>query len=236
MMRALLVLLLAVLLPGMAAATPIIADISSQRVEIYSGFTGTQLLMFGARNDSGDIVLAVRGPQHDVRIRKKKRKAGIWVNRREATFEQVPLYYAVASSRPIEELRQTAKDQFPSLGIYTPENIGQDPFRLAMFRILQQRSLYFTSPQEVQFMGGTLFKSSFRFPDNMPRGTYTAEVYLFSDGQLTGAQSIPIEVVKTGFDAFLYDAAMHHGWLYGLASILIAFGLGWSANWLFKHI
>lgn len=220
--------------PFTALASPIIADISNRKIEIYSGFTGTQLLLFGARNDSGDIVLVVRGPEHRVMVRKKERRAGIWVNRHQDKFDHVPLYFALASSRPLEELQSKALTS--NLQIYDSADTHHNPFREALHRILTLRNLYHLTPQPITFMGSTLFKASFTFPDNMPRGIYTAEIYLFSDGQLAGAQSIPITVVKTGFDAFLYDSAMHHGFWYGAVSILIALCLGWAANWLFKRI
>ena len=235
MMRTIHVLMLSLmLLPLSAVASPIIADISSHRIEIYSGFTGTRLLLFGARNDSGDIVMAIRGPEKNMVVRKKKRKAGIWVNRRQARFEGIPSYYAIASSKPLKESR--AAGLFPSLQLYTPTKPTDNEYRHALFRILSEEDLYSLKPHAVEFMGETLFKASFHFPDNVPRGIYTAEVYLFSDGQLAGAQSIPIEVVKTGFDAFVYDAAIRHGFWYGVVAILIAITFGWTANWLFRRI
>lgn len=234
MIRCLVFLLLWFVIAPSAQATPIIADISTHRIEIFSGFTGTQLLLFGARNDPGDIVIAIRGPEENMVVRQKMRRAGIWVNRHETEFENIPHYYALASSKPITELR--GNGQFPALQLYDESNVGDDPFRRAMFRILSEQKLYSLVATPVEFMGETLFKASFHFPDNVPRGVYTAEVYLFSDGQIVGAQSIPIEVVKTGSDAFMYDAAIHHGFWYGVVAIWMAMVLGWAANWLFQRI
>lgn len=223
------------LLSAPAWAAPITADLSSHQVEIHSGFTGTELLLFGARNDPGDIVVIVRGPSRHVIIRKKERAAGIWVNRGEARFHDIPLFYAIASSKPLKKLKEHQ--------LFTPleiKNLSTDTksnhYELALERIMKQNSLYAESAGEVEFMGETLFKTRFSFPDNMPRGTYTAEIYLFSDGQLSGVQSIPVQVYKTGFDAFLYDAAHEHRLLYGLISVLLALSIGWFAGWLFQRI
>ena len=85
-------------------------------------------------------------------------------------------------------------------------------------------------------MGESLFKAEITFPDNMPRGIYTAEAYLFNDGQLIGMRSMPINVYKTGFDAFVYDSAQHYSLYYGLIATLLAAGIGWTTSWLFQRI
>jgi len=226
-------LLLVVAKPALAA--PIAADISSHKVEIFSGFTGTSLLLFGARNDAGDIVVVIRSPQQDMIVRKKIRTAGIWVNRGESQFTDIPQFYAIASSRPIAEIKGT--ELFHPLEIFDT-NVEQEPdeYKQALRRISTKTGLHSATIGEVEFMGETLFKARFNFPDNIPRGTYTAEIYLFSDGQLSGIQTIPIQVYKIGFDAFVYDAAQHHSLLYGLCAVLMALSLGWFASWLFQRI
>ncbi len=217
-----------------AHAVPLVADISSHRIEIHSAFTGTQLLLFGARNDPGDIVVLIRGPRQDFIVRKKERTAGIWVNQEEMTFDDIPQFYALASSRPMTAIEQFRL--FDSLGIRPPEQTSGNPFRQAMLRILSEEGLHRRQTGQVEFMGETLFKASFNFPDNMPRGMYTAEAYLFSDGLLSGMQAIPLDVYKTGADAFLYDAAHNYRLIYGLAAIVIASAGGWFANWLFQRL
>ena len=74
------------------------------------------------------------------------------------------------------------------------------------------------------------------FPDNIPPGDYTAEIYLISDGEMVGMQSTPMKVVKSGLDAFLYSAAHDHPALYGLSAILLALGIGWLAGRVFEKV
>ena len=59
---------------------PMVADISQTSVEIQSNFNGTQLLIFGARNMPGELVIAVRGPTANVKLRRKERIAGMWMH------------------------------------------------------------------------------------------------------------------------------------------------------------
>jgi hypothetical protein len=40
-------------------------------------------------------------------------------------------------------------------------------------------------------------------------------------------------VRKTGFERFIATAARRHGFIYGLAAVLLSLGLGWGAALLF---
>ncbi len=100
MMRfALLALMLSILPLPALAVTPIVADISNYRIDIDSGFNGTRIFLFGARNDNGDVVVVVRGPRKDFMVRKKEQIMGIWMNRERMKFFNVPDFYAIIGSK-----------------------------------------------------------------------------------------------------------------------------------------
>ncbi len=216
-----------------AHAAPIIADISNHDITIHTSFSGANLMVFGARNDPGDIVIVIRGPERNIMVRKKERVMGMWVNRFEEEFLGQPTFYRIASSRALENVRQ--QRLFQPLAILPPQEPTDNTFLTALRKQLIENRYYGGEVTPVEFMGSTLFKAEFTFPDNMPRGSYTAEAYLFTDGRLSGMQSTPIHVYKVGTDAALYDAAQHHGFFYGLFSILLAVGFGIGANRLFKR-
>ena len=62
-LRAIVVLLAAGCPLGPAAAQPesLVADISRYEVAITTGFAGTEMLLFGAVDGEGDVVVIVRG-------------------------------------------------------------------------------------------------------------------------------------------------------------------------------
>ena len=91
-----------------ARAQALIADLSSHLIAITTGFTGTEVLLFGALEEPGDVVVIVRGPVSDAAVRRKDRIAGIWVNSERLDFRDVPSYYAVASSQPLSQIGQAA--------------------------------------------------------------------------------------------------------------------------------
>jgi uncharacterized protein (TIGR02186 family) len=225
---------------NVAQAKPLVADLSQYRIEIDSRFNGTRLLLFGARNDIGDIVVIVRGPEKNFTVRKKKRVAGIWINSEERNFTDVPTYYTVASSKQFKDMRDTSL--FAPLRVGMKETVlpvgdtDTQAFAEALIGQKQADHLYSGSVEKVSFMGESLFKLVLPFPDNIPRGNYSANVYLFNDGHLTGMQSIPIFVEKIGVDAFIYDFAQNHGFAYGFIAVALALGMGWAGTSLIRRI
>ena len=80
-------------------AQPLSADLSDHLIGITTGFTGTEVVLFGAVDGPGDVYVVVTGPPETVTVRRKARIAGIWINRDSIAFPQVPSFYAIATSR-----------------------------------------------------------------------------------------------------------------------------------------
>ncbi len=235
-----------------ASAKPLIADISSHEITIHTAFKGTELMLFGARNDPGDIVVVVRGPEREATVRRKEKVWGIWVNRTQEIYDPIPAFYAMASSRPYEEIRKSI--YFDALGVgydaalepLGPKESGyedtlSDPeqrrrFSLALLRFMRGEFLYNQEPSPIEFIGETLFKTTIPFPDKTPRGIYTVEIYLFTQGELVSTHTTSINVYKSGFDAFVYAGAMEYPAIYGVVAVLLALLFGWAASTLFHKI
>lgn len=223
-----------------AWAKPLSADISTQHIELHASFSGLDVLLFGARNASGDVVVVIRGPKHNITLRQKERIAGMWIYTRKAKYDALPQYLSVASTRPLEQLH--ADSLLKLLNITTDATIkaseanstSQNDFNAALRVLKEKRHLYSSELIPVSFFGETLFKTRIHFPDNMPRGRYVAEIYLIEDGELIAAQTLPIDAIKTGFEAWVYDAAHKSPLEYGVLCVAIALLSGWIAHRIFR--
>ena len=60
-----------------AHATSMVADLSEHLIAITTAFVGTDVVLFGTSDGSGDIVVTVRGPRQNVVVRRKAEIAGI---------------------------------------------------------------------------------------------------------------------------------------------------------------
>lgn len=245
MRRFFIVCMVVLFLPLAGHARPVVADLAIRSIDIDHNFKGIDILLFGAREDVGDVVVVVRGPERRYTVHKKDRVAGIWVNRSSMEFEPTSSFYAVAASRPLSVINNTQLLDALGVGVdhlkvqpmYEESNRAKvTEFREALVRQKQRINLYPKETAEVSFWGDTLFRTVIEFPKNIIGGWYTAEVYLFSDGQLVGVQSTPLQVSKIGFEAFMYDFAHRYSTLYGVVAVGLALLAGWVASVVFRKM
>jgi len=228
-----------------AHAQRLIADVSQRRVEITTGFTGAEILLFGATGGVGDVVMVVHGPDAPAIVRRKERVLGIWMNRTEVTFEETPAFYRVAASGDLA--KSDIETLFATYGIaHDYRNLGSassdtppeelTAFRDALVRLKQESDLYSRQPSEIIFIGERLFRTTIHFPANVPVGTYRVEVFNVSEGHVLNATASILVVNKAGFGATVYDFARDHGAAYGVVAILVALMAGWAAGAVFRKV
>ncbi len=242
MIRALFLAAVVLLASGPARAQALIADLSSHLIAITTGFAGTELLLFGATEGEGDVVVIVRGPDGETSVRRKARVAGIWINRDELRFSGVPTFYRIASSKPLADFVPLALRQRHQIGVdflrLAPQReVGPEEaaaFRAGMVRNKEAQKLYEPEVGRVSFLGSRLFRTRIVFPANVPTGNYSVEVLLIRGGQVIAAQTTPMFVSKVGFGADIYDFAHEWAALYGLIAILLAVSAGWAAGLIFR--
>jgi uncharacterized protein (TIGR02186 family) len=230
------------LLPRLAQAQPLVADLSDHLIAITAGFAGTDVLLFGATEGEGDVIVILRGPDAPVVVRRKTRAAGIWVNTERIVFTGAPAFYRVAASKPLDEIANAALRTRHQLGVeqlritpereLTPQKL--DNFRQGLLRNKQREDLYSSEVGKVTFLGPRLFRTRFYLPANVPPGSYTVEVLLVRNNQVIAGQTTPMFVSKTGIGADVYDFAHTHSAVYGLIAVLIAVSTGWAAGTVFR--
>ena len=226
------------------AVETLVADLSSYRISITSSFQGADVLLFGATEGGGDVVVVVRGPLEDLVVRRKERVAGIWVNRGAIAFTDVPSYYAVASTRALDEALSESQRRRLQIGArhltMRPSEAVLDEVELGLYREALTRNkererLFQESPGTVAFLDSTLFRTKVHFPTNAPVGRYNAEVYLIRDGQIITAQSTPLFISKSGVERALFDFANRRPASYGILAVVLAALAGWLASVVFRR-
>lgn len=242
--------LLAPLLVG-AAKPVLVPDVSQRDIQIIYSFTGAELLLFGAIIYPGgrvperpaDIAVVVKGPVEPIVVREKQKIAGIWVNADSARFRSAPTFYAVASSRPIDQVVDERTAAIYELGIRnlqlspadadTPDKTNR--FESGLVDLRQRTALYAEQPGAVRIAEGVLYRARIRIPARVPVGVYTAETFLIQDGRVIAAAVRDINIRKSGFEQFVARAAEEHGFVYGVLAVALSVGLGWAAGALFRR-
>lgn len=252
MIRALFLVILAPF--AVAASEPILVpDVSQRSVEIAYSFTGAELLLFGAilypdgrfPQRDADIAVVLKGPSQPILVREKQRLLGtIWANASSARFQSAPGFYAVASSRPLEQLIDERTAAIYELGLgniqLSPADAGS-PEKQARFEkgLVSQRlknDLFVNQPGSVEITKGVLYRVRLPIPARVPIGHYTAETFLIRDGRILAAATRDIVIRKSGFERFVAVAAETSPFLYGLCAIALSLTLGWIASAVFRRL
>ncbi len=225
---------------------PLVADLSKHLVAITTGFSGTDVLMFGAverePGGGGDIVMVVRGPSHSQVVRRKDRQGGIWIKVGRAVIDNAPSFYRVAATRPLADIAPAALLDQHQIGVDHLALVVHDTdaatppasYRAALQRLEQRDGLWGKTVQTVDFLSHRLFRTEVHFPANVPVGTYRVEVYLLDHGQVVSTQTTPLVISKIGLGADIFDFAHESAALYGIIAIVLAGATGWLAAVAFK--
>ena len=250
MRRVLVLLAITPLLLGQASPR-LVPDISARSIDIRYSFTGAQLLLFGAILYPGgrvpsrplDVVVVLRGPVQPILVREKEKIAGVWMNADSHRFRSAPSYYAVASSKPIEQLvdeRTAAVYELGTENLQLSSGGGAQPekerrFEAGLLDLRRREGLYVEYPQGVEISDGVLYRARIVIPSQVPVGTYDAETFLIDRGKVIAAATKQIEIRKTGFERFVALAARRYSFAYGLVAVLLSLGLGWAAAAAFRR-
>ena len=221
---------------------PLLIALSTQRIEIDSNFAGSSILLFGATDVEGDVVVSVRGPEEPVVVRRKRRSVGVWVNRESIAFRNVPGYYFVAASQPLNEIAppncSTASSSAPAACCW--RRSGSTPRAMRMNSVPpstatgERDSLYESELGTVEFIDERLFRSTIELPAHVPTGDYVVEALLVVDGTVLSTRSAALSIEKAGFSADISTFARADGALYGVIAIALALVAGWLGSFAFR--
>ncbi|HTT98215.1 MAG TPA: TIGR02186 family protein [Rhizomicrobium sp.] len=243
-MRRVALLLLFWLTPAFADEH-LVSGLSQDTIEIRANYNGAEITVFGAverpDTEKPNVIVVVRGQEQDMRVLRKERVAGIWINRSRVLLRAMPSYYFVAGNRPLDRIaaRDVRSRYAFGLDAVKPHGLKADdqpePFREALIARMQRDRLYVQQEDGVEFLSGTLFRVRVPVPSTAPRGTYVADVYLLRDGKVVDTKSSDLVIDQIGVERQLYDFSRSRPLLYGVATVLIAMLLGWASSLMFRR-
>ena len=237
-----------------AQAVPkLVPDVSQRQINIQSGFTGAELLLFGAiiyprgvaPEGQVDVAVVLRGPARPITLREKRKIAGIWINADSSDFRSVPVYYAIASSRPLRNIVDSKTAAIYELGLdklqLSPSGEvdakEQRRFSNGLVDLKQRNGLFLQEAGSVEITDQVLYRARLKIPSSVPVGTYVAETLLIRNGRVIVADdNVEVRVRKTGFEQLVTVLAQDYSLFYGAMAVLVSLLLGWFAGYIFQRI
>lgn len=236
-----------------AQAVPkLVPDVSQRQINIQSGFTGAELLLFGAiiyprgvaPEGQIDVAVVLRGPARPITLREKQKIAGIWINADSSDFRSVPVYYAIASSRPLRDIVDSKTAAIYELGLdklqLSPSGEvdakEQRRFSNGLVDLKQRNGLFRQNAGSVEITDQVLYRARLEIPSSVPVGTYVAETLLIRNGRVIVADdNVEVRVRKTGFEQLVSVLAQDYSLFYGTMAVLVSLLLGWFAGYIFQR-
>ena len=238
------------------ASTPDVLEAGASQNHFYiePSYDGTSIALFGSvdtarlKNDPFDVVITLRGPVRPVTVWKKARRAGFWVNTESFTFDGVPNYYAVLSTKPLDDIASLEERKLREIGVdallflpagspeSTPAAAPPEEYRDALIKLKRTSGLFIENNQAaIDFLGARLFRARVFLPPAAGPGLYRANFYVFQEGRLAGQATSRIRLNKIGIEAQLSSAAVQHPWLYGVLAVVLAAAVGGGASLVFRR-
>ena len=223
------------------------ADVSARNIAVTASFNGVEFVVFGAVDNSQqpsaesgfyDVIIVVEGVPGRVVVRRKSNVTGLWVNTTSVTFDNVPTFYAIASTRPPDEI---ATEEFRTLYRIGLRHLRLMPafaqshalsttdlqaFRDAVARRKEEAGLFVRAPFATRFIGSSLFSTRIVLPANVTVGPFDTRVYLFHDQKLLSEYSVRLYLEREGVERYLHAFAFGFPVLYGLTTVVLALAAG----------
>ena len=231
----------------------LVPDVSQRQINIQSGFTGAEMLLFGAiiyprgvaPEGQVDVAVVLRGPTRSVTLREKQKIAGIWINVDSTDFRSVPAYYAIASSRPLDKIINSKTAAIYELGLnrlqLSPSGevnaTEQRRFVDGLVDLNRRNGLFRQDAGTVEITDQVLYRARLKIPSSVPVGVYTAETLLIRDGRVIVADdNVEVRIRKTGFEQLVTILAQDYAFFYGAMAVLVSLLLGLFAGFVFNRL
>ncbi len=213
-------------------------DISTEFINIKTDFDGSILTMYGVKDVDADVIVILRGPELDMKVRKKEKTLLGWRFTKELIFNNIPSFYSVVSTKPIQGIvnqddlkkYEIGRENLKVHPKKIPQNINIMEFKKAAFRNLHDKNVFTGEAAPAHMINDEFFKINFDLPHNVPQGFYIAQVLTVENKKIVGQQWHNIFVSQVGMTAFISNWAVNKSLLYGILCAIFAIIAGLISN------
>ena len=220
-------------------------DLSEDNIEIKTDFDGKEIIIFGLLQDDHDTLLTIKGPLSKMKIQKKERYFGVWINNKQITYSKIPTLFFLSSSNMIDDILPNSIQINDDLNFdkilnnktfnqnFIFEN-DQELWNENFVRIKKKQLFY--KEFEMKIFKDKLFQTSVFFPPNTIPGIYYVDIYYIKHKTIMNKDQKKIIVRKTGIGSDIYEFARNRAATYGVFVIIFSILSGLIAATLFRRV
>tara|TARA_B100000963_G_scaffold343517_1_gene345448 strand:- start:2580 stop:3326 length:747 start_codon:yes stop_codon:yes gene_type:complete len=227
-----------------ANAQEVYFDLSEDNIEIKTDFEGKEIIIFGLLQEGHETLLTIKGPSSKMKMQKKERYFGVWINNKQITYTKIPTLFFLSSSSKIDNILPNSVQINKDLNFdkilnnktfdqnFVFEN-DQSTWNDNFVRIKKKQLLY--KEFEMKIFKEKLFQTSIFFPPNTIPGIYNVELYYIKHKTIMNTDQKSIIVKKTGIGSDIYEFAKNNGATYGVFVIILSIFSGLIAATIFRR-
>lgn len=218
-----------------AAKKVVAANLTENFVGVSESFHGAKLTVFGVLKNKADAIVVIEGPSAEAKVRAKTKQYGIWVNGEPETIGPVPSFYAVVSSKPIDQIvdAKTALEYGLDIDHLA---LAETPVGAGYVAVKKAKELFQYQADGVKILESNLFRADIFLPRSVPIGTFRAHIYEFTSGKLSAMRDETFYVAQVGLNASISKMARTQAPLYALLALVLSLGIGGGAAMLFRRM
>tara|TARA_A100001011_G_scaffold399240_1_gene506930 strand:- start:105 stop:884 length:780 start_codon:yes stop_codon:yes gene_type:complete len=227
----------------------LVTDLSKKVISINVNFSGSKFHIFGAIKKNNpqissidqppfDIIIEVIGPPIAMNLFQKEKKYGFWINRKINSLKNVPSFYSISSTKPLDILLPNNFQTAYEIGLIKQINSKNqkidDKLIDQILFVEKNKKQYNENNTPITLLENTLFSNEIDFPTNLQEGNYKVKIHLIRFQKVLATKQDIIYVKKIGLQNWINFLAFQKPQLYGIMSILIAISFGFVASLVFR--
>ena len=245
----LLVFSLFQLVTAKPASAMLTARANHDHITIDFFYHGSSVSVKGESDPGVDLIIKVTSPEgHQVLKQKGKVGGLLWMNVGQLKFEQTPNFYAVYSTKKLDEMLNKEEQEkyvigYPALAKHvevTP--VANEEEKAKWFdefvKYKEESRVYASSfgkiETKVNDQGHQEYYILTDWPYQAAPGDYVVAVYAVKNGKVVEQAESKVNVEQVGVVKTLATMAKNSAAFYGLLSIGIALGAGFGVGLVFR--
>ena len=225
-------------------AEEIYFDLSEDNIELKTDFKGKEIIIFGLLKDNHETLLTIKGPPSKMRIQKKERYFGIWINNQYVTYSNIPSLFFLSASKKINEIlpesilinEDLSFEKILNNKTFNQNFIfknDQEDWNNNFVRIKKEQSFY--KSFKMKKVKDKLFQTSVFFPTNTIPGIYNVNIYYIRNNTIMSNDQKKIVIKKSGIGSKIFDFANNNAATYGVFVVIFSIFSGFIAATLFRR-
>ena len=221
------------------AEKKLVLDLANNVIKVGTGFSGAEILIFGASRDpDAEVLVKVEGPKVNLSVHEQGQYMGVWTTTSKQDFKGVPEFYAHARtplswqhlspkiSRDLE-----VRAEFLKYTSMDGKNTSADlKYRRALTESMRERALFADQKLRIRRLQKTLFSIRIPVPSIAPKGQYNVDVTLIKNGQVLESQRVVYTVEHAGLSRAISNSAHEYPAWYGIFAVIFAIISGYLAT------